>query len=512
MRIYKTLVTLVVAVLFSAPAIAHANADALRVGSTQAAVSLDPAAAWDHGSQQVITSLYQNLLAIPAGGTQPRPDAAKRCAFKNARTYVCTLRSGLKFSNGDRLTAADVKFSFDRVLKIAEPTGPYSVIFNLVRVDATSERTVTMHLRRADGAWPYVLAHTVAAIVPKQVYPARRLLANTKVIGSGPYKLGRFVPDQQAVLTRNPRYSGTAAKTKTVTVRYFADGAALKRAIEVGDIDVAFAGFSAAEIAQLRTQAAAGVQVLEGPGSEIHYLVFDLGKAPADNVAVRRAIAQVIDRPALASTVYADTVKPLYSLLPEALLGAKPVFQTVYGAPNVANAQATLAAAGIATPVTLDAFYTPSRYGPEEAAALGEIRRQLEASGLFRVTVGAQEWGPYKEDAFSRHRYPMYGLGWFGDHLDGDNYLSPFLFSGGFMQNGYENATVDRLLDREFGSTKQTERTAIFGQVQDILARDVPLLPLWERKRIAVVRAGVDGVQNTLDPSLQMRFWLLSKR
>ena len=96
----------------------------------RAAVSLDPATAWDHGSQQLIGNLYQNLLAIPAGGNQPRPDAAKRCAYKNARTYVCTLRSGLKFSNGDRLTAADVKFSLDRVLKIAEPTGPYSVLFN----------------------------------------------------------------------------------------------------------------------------------------------------------------------------------------------------------------------------------------------------------------------------------------------------------------------------------------------------------------------------------------------
>ena len=80
------------------------------------------------------------------------------------------------------------------------------------------------------------------------------------------------------------------------------------------------------------------------------------------------------------------------------------------------------------------------------------------------------------------------------------------------MQHGYENATVDRLLDRELASTKRPERTAIFGQLQDVLARDVPLLPLWERKQIAVVRPGVEGVQNTFDPAQQMRFWLLSKR
>jgi peptide/nickel transport system substrate-binding protein len=67
-------------------------------------VSLDPAGSYDLGSQQLIGNLYQNLLTIPAGGNQPKPDAAKRCAFKNAKTYVCTLRSGLKFSNGDPLT------------------------------------------------------------------------------------------------------------------------------------------------------------------------------------------------------------------------------------------------------------------------------------------------------------------------------------------------------------------------------------------------------------------------
>ena len=80
------------------------------------------------------------------------------------------------------------------------------------------------------------------------------------------------------------------------------------------------------------------------------------------------------------------------------------------------------------------------------------------------------------------------------------------------MQNGYENATVNRLLDRELASTKQTERAGIFGQLQDVLARDVPVLPLWERKQIVAVRTGVEGVEKTLDPALQMRFWLVSKR
>jgi peptide/nickel transport system substrate-binding protein len=205
-------------------------------------------------------------------------------------------------------------------------------------------------------------------------------------------------------------------------------------------------------------------------------------------------------------------VTPLYSLLPAGIYGTKPVFQTAYGAPSVENARATLAAAGVTTPVALDAWYTPTHYGPEEAAGLAEIRRQLEASGLFTVKVGAQEWTAYKEAAFADHEYPLYGLGWFPDHPDGDNFLAPFLRDGGFMQSGYANATVNQLLDRELASTEQAERTQIFGQLQDILARDVPVLPLWERKQLVAVRTGVEGVERTLDPTLQMRFRLLSKR
>ena len=254
--------------------------------------------------------------------------------------------------------------------------------------------------------------------------------------------------------------------------------------------------------------------MLEGPGSEIHYLVFDASKAPVDNLAVRQAIAQVIDRAALASTVYADTVTPLYSLLPAALLGAKPAFQTTYGAPSVANAQATLAAAGITTPVALDAWYTPTHYGPEEAAGLGEIRRQLEASGLFTVKVGAQEWDAYKTAAFSRAQVPrIYGLGWFADYRRRRQLPLAVPARRGLHAERLRERHGE-LAARPAARVDQPDRTRRRSSASSrtSLARDVPVLPLWERKQIVAVRTGVEGVEKTFDPALQMRFWLLSKR
>src|ERR1700712_5269956 len=217
MKNLKALAGLVLLTLSSTPAVAPAGvADSIYLGTTDRVVSLDPAGAYDLGSQQLIGNLYQNLLTIPAGGNQPKPDAAQRCGFKTAKTYVCTLRSGLKFSNGDRLTAADVKFSFDRMIRIADPSGPSSLLASLARVDTTGARTVTMHLKHADGTWPFILTHMVGAIVPSKVYSAHRRQADGKVIGSGPYKLDRYRANQQAVLSRNTRYSGPQAKTKRV--------------------------------------------------------------------------------------------------------------------------------------------------------------------------------------------------------------------------------------------------------------------------------------------------------
>src|SRR4051812_42841168 len=187
---------------------AQGNADTVILGTTDKVVSLDPAGAYDLGSQQLIGNMYQNLLSVPAGGNKPEPDAAESCDWSDPKTYVCKLKSGLKFSSGDDLTSADVKFSLDRQLKIADPSGPSSLLASLDSVDATDPATVTMHLKKVDNTWPFILTHNVAAIVPSKIYPADKKQADDKAIGSGPYQLQKYTPGEQAVFKANPNYGG----------------------------------------------------------------------------------------------------------------------------------------------------------------------------------------------------------------------------------------------------------------------------------------------------------------
>lgn len=497
----------------STPEPSAAIADTLVIGTTDKVVSLDPAGAYDLGSQQLIGNIYQNLMAVPAGGNKPEPDAAESCEFSDPKTYTCTLKTGLKFSNGDEMTSEDVKFSLDRQLKIADPSGASSLLASLKSVEAPDPQTVTMTLKKADGTWPFILTHTVAAIVDSKVFPADKKLADDKVIGSGPYALTKYVPNQQAVFNLNPGYTGAnKGQTANILMQYYDQPSALKLAIEQGDVDVAYRSLAPTDIEALRGETDKGIKVIDGDGTEIRYIVFNVKKPPVEELAVRKAIAQVIDREAIATNVYKDTVKPLFSTVPAAFPGAKPSFEEAFGSPDPEKAKALLEEAGVSTPVSLDGWYTPTHYGPAEVDLWNELKRQLEASGLFKVKLDSTEWTQYKDAAFAKGQYYFYGLGWFPDFPDADNYLAPFLRDGGFFQNGYDNPEVTKELDTEVESSDEAVRTAAFEKIQDAEAADVPLIPLWEGKQVAAVKDGVEGMDKTFDAAFQLRFWLVTKK
>ena len=108
-------------------------------GTTDAFGTVDPAGSYDNPGWEILYNAAQTLLSIPPGGTSPEPDAAESCDFSDPKTYTCTLKDGLKFSDGSPLTSADVKFTFDRMFKIADPNGPSS-IFATTRLDGGARR------------------------------------------------------------------------------------------------------------------------------------------------------------------------------------------------------------------------------------------------------------------------------------------------------------------------------------------------------------------------------------
>lgn len=139
----------------------------ISVGTTSSPSTLDPAAAWD-GSWELMRNVFQTLVSFPTGSTSPEPDAAQECRFTDATSmaYRCTLRSGLKFSNGEKIDAETVKYSIDRISKIKVKGGPAGLLGSLDRVETKGEDTVIFHLAKADATFPFILATPAMSIVP----------------------------------------------------------------------------------------------------------------------------------------------------------------------------------------------------------------------------------------------------------------------------------------------------------------------------------------------------------
>ena len=483
-------------------------------GTTDQPVSYDPAGSYDLPSYNVIFNTYQNLMQIPPGGQKPEPEAAESCEFTDDKNtvYECTLQDGLKFSDGSDFTSEDVKTSFDRNLKIADPQGASSLYLNLKDIETPDPQTVIFNLKASDATWPFLLTTGGAAIAPAE-YPADKVQPSDQVTGSGRYQVEEYEPGQQTVLTANPEYAGDdPAQVDTVIIQYYDKTSTLKQAVEQGEVDVAYRSLSPTDVEDL--QSADGVNVLEGAGGEIRYLNFNIDLQEGSDeqkLAVRQAVAQTIDRDSIAENVYAGTAEPLYSMIPNALQFHTDAFSDEYGdAPDVDAATQTLEDAGVDTPVPLEVWWTPTHYGPASGDEYAEIKNQLDESGLFDVTLESTEWNQYSEAAFT-DKYPVYQLGWFPDFPDADNYTSSFYSKDSFLNIHYENPEMEKLLAEEKASTDDATREDAFAQIQQIGAEDAPTVPYIELSQVAVAGDGVEGVEDTLDPSYIFRLWLISK-
>ncbi|MGW2049703.1 ABC transporter substrate-binding protein [Streptomyces sp. NPDC001858] len=491
------------------------DAGPIVVGTTSAPSTLDPAAAWD-GSWELFRNIYQTLLSYPNGATEPQPDAAESCEFTDtsSRTYQCELRDGLKFSNGDTIDAKAVKHSIDRIRAIDAPTGPNGLLGSLDSVETKGDNVVLFRLNKADATFPFVLATPGMSLVDPDDYPAKSLRKDDSIVGSGPYRLKSYEEGKQAVLVRNDNYKGFAErKNDAVTIRYFQDSGEMVKALRAKDIDITYQGLAADDIVALESKGAADeLQLVEAAGSNINYLVFNPKDTWSNKVSVRRAVAQVIDRKAIAHKVYKDTVDPLYSMVPSGLTGHTTGFFDSFGDPSTAKARSILADDGITETVPLTLWYTSDRYGSDTALEFKEIKRQLDASGLFSVTLKSRPWNTYVR-GYENGEYPVFGRGWAPDFPDADNFIAPFVGDQNALGTPYPAKEITQvLLPRSREESDRANVVKDFEAAQQILVDDARLLPLWQGKQYIASSEEVSGGERALDPSTIMMVWELSRK
>src|SRR3954449_7093244 len=187
--------------------------DSLTIGTTDKITTLDPAGSYDNGSFTVMNQVYPFLMNTAPGSPDVQPDIAESASFTAPTDYTVTLKPGLTFANGHDLTSSDVKFSFDRILKINDENGPASLLTNLAGVDAPDDTTVVFHLKTPnDQTFAQVLSSPAGPIVDEEVLSPDAVTPDEDIAAgepfAGPYTITSYEKNNLIQYEANPDYQG----------------------------------------------------------------------------------------------------------------------------------------------------------------------------------------------------------------------------------------------------------------------------------------------------------------
>jgi peptide/nickel transport system substrate-binding protein len=475
---------------------------------------LDPATSYDSATWNIFYNTFQMLLTYQRGSTTPTPDAAKECHYADTSdlTYQCTMRDGQKFSDGHALTAQDVKFSVDRMQKIKWADGPSSLVSDVASTDAPDNDTVVFHLKQPDATFPAKLATPAAAIVDSRVYSADKPYTGWRLVGSGPYKLDSVAAGKQYDFSKNPHYNGTLKMhNSAVTLKLYADSVRMEDALKSGVLDVMTRQLAPDQIQELQSHPDPDFKLTQAAGEEARYLFLNTDKPNLKQLAVRKAIAQLIDRQQITRDVYERTAEPLYSVVPQGINSHVNSFYDLYGEPDPKAAKQTLHDAGITSKVPLTIDFRRDTGGTKNQAEAQAIAKQLDASGLFDVQTQSVQWNAFLKAA-GQGKYQVFAVNWLPDFPDPDNYIAPFFDKETFIPLPYDMPQIrDTILPQTRRQAERSATTDAFGQAQKLVAEQVPMLPLWQANQYIATRNNITGAEWALSASTTTQFWELGR-
>ena len=502
----------------------------LVMGTTDSVEScLDPARAYDYFGWEIIQSLGSGLVEYRPGATGAAEDIVPALATswsvsEDGKVWTFNLRQGVKYEDGTEFNATHVKYTFDRGIGIADPDGPFVGIGYgdiIESVTVVSKYVVRFNLKIPFSAFLSLLACQASYIVDPKYAPMDAVVEykagdarGSHPMGLGPYVLTKWTreagKDTEMILEANPNYWNAAEgypKTKKIVIKFYADSAGLALAIDSGEIDIAFRQLSETDIDNLKTKT--HLKVWEGTGAFIQYLVLQTKRAPFNNPKIRQAVAAAINRTTVVNTVFLGQVQKLYSMIPVGMFGHKESFLTL-GDPNYTRTRELLSQLGYNenNKLTFKLWYETSGHYPQSPQLAQVLKSSLEASGVISVTLEGRDWAAYRTSRINEEM-DAYILGWYPDYIDPDDYIYPFLHSSGgsWLHHNYNNPQMDRLIEWARGNTTESARENLYGQIQNLMVTDCPIIPIYQGSAWAVTKLNIKGVY--LDITQSWRHWLV---
>jgi peptide/nickel transport system substrate-binding protein len=443
--------------------------------------NLDPRVGTDEESEHIDELLFDGLVernaqfnftpALASSWDQPDP-----------RTLVFHLRDGVKFADGQPLTARDVAWTIDSMRNGAVISPKAASYASVDSVEARDGRTVVFHLKHPDNFLLRNLSTGAIGIVP---YGSGKNFWRNPV-GTGAFRFVSERIDQDVVVERNPNSWSVEPKIARVRFAVVPDAITVSLELEKGSGDVEINSLPMDSLPVLAKRSDLAVE--DTRGTEIQYLAFNTRDPILSDVRVRQAIAFAIDRRLIISALWHGHAQPAVSLLPQGHWAwTGDVERYDY---DPARAARLLDAAGYRRGAHGTRFHLTMKTSTDERARLlaAVLQQQMAEVGIA-LDLRSNEFATFYADV-TRGAFQMYSLYWIGGNEQPD--IFSYVFSTarfppkGANRGRYANAQLDALLDDAAENENMNQRRADYIQAQQILARDVPAVNLWYLDTIVV--------------------------
>ncbi|TDV12874.1 oligopeptide transport system substrate-binding protein [Raoultella planticola] len=472
--------------------------------------SLDPHKVESDVEFNIISDLFEGLVSVsPAGEIEPR--LAEKWENKDNTVWTFHLRPGVTWSDGTAITAQDIVWSWQRLVSplTASPYSSYPGNMHIANaqeiaegkkapetlgVKAVDDETLEVTLTQPNAALLAMLAHP-------SLVPIDKVLVNrfgeqwTKpehIVTSGPYKLSAWVVNERIVAERNPRYwdNEHTVINKVTWLPIHSEAADVNR-YKAGEIDIVYT-VPINQFAQLKKTM--GDQLNVSPQLATYYYEFNTTRPPFNDPRVRLALNMALDKDIIAEKVLGQGQRPAWLISQPDIGGVKlqnPDYASWPRDKRIAEAKKLLSEAGYSDshPLVFNLLYNTSE---------SHQRVAIAASSMWKKNLGVeaklqnQEWKTML-DTMHTHNFDAVRYAWIADYDDAATFLNNFRTGDSENTSQYSNPAYDEALKNAAKASDGVARGKYYQQAEDLLAKDVPAVPVYHYVRTHLVKPWVGG-------------------
>ncbi len=484
------------ATLAHAPA---AEAQNLRIALREDPDILDPTLSRTYVGRIVYMGVCDKLFDIDAR-LNPVPQLATGFRWEDPQTLLITLRQGVRFHDGEVMTAEAVRYSLDRHLNM-QGSFRRGEMGNITAIEVVDPATVRIRLGAPNAAFIATLTDRAGMIVSPRAAEAAGRNFGTRPVCAGPMRFVERVAQERIVLDRFPEYWDAAnIHVNRVTYLPIPDNTVRLANLQSGAVEFGERMEPDDLRAIQRNRNLRGVAVEELGWQSIQFNVGNGERsAPLRDARVRRAFELAIDRTAINQVVYEGMFTPTRQPIPPA--SAFHLQNFAPPARDVNRARALLREAGVTGPLALE-MTVPNN---PDLRQVGEVVQAMAREAGFDITLRAMEFASSLQAA-QRGDFQLYLVGWSG-RTDPDGNIHAFMHTRGGQNDGkYSNPEVDRLLDAARVEGDMEKRRDLYRQALEIaVAQDAGRLFVWHRKNIMIHSTRLSGYQPIADGMIRLQ-------